>query len=138
MVHCCFACCTFRNTVIVVFVDYGCKPLLLYVIFFRVQRLEPLLVRSEKYLGHKTAIPVWKQMQNSLICYNFFSFLALNRILSDGLPKNVCSSRFSCDTCRKRKLSSSIPKTNVYPNNMFAELFAFVSMFYLTNLSLKR
>ena len=29
--HCCFACCTFHNTV--AFVDYGRKPLLLYFIF---------------------------------------------------------------------------------------------------------
>ena len=42
-------------------------------LFFRVKRIEPLfLAWSEKYLGYKTAIHMWKQMQNSPLCYDFF------------------------------------------------------------------
>ena len=36
-------------------------------------RIEPLLLaRSQKYLGYKTEIQMWKQMQNSPLCYDFF------------------------------------------------------------------
>ena len=51
-------------------------------LFFRVQRIEPLfLALSEKYLGYETAIQMWKQMQNSPLCYDFFSLLTLNHLL---------------------------------------------------------
>ena len=81
---------------------------------------------------------MWKQMQNSLLCYDsFFSLLILNNLRLyhlGALWKNFCSSLISGDSCCKRELSSS-KDINIYPNNMFAELFAFVSMSYLTNLS---
>ena len=49
-------------------------------LFFRVQQIEVLLfVRSEEYLGYKTAIHMWKQMQNYPLCYDLFSFLYLNQ-----------------------------------------------------------
>ena len=54
--------------------------------------------------------------------------------LIPALRKNFCSSQCSNDSCCKREPSSS-KDINIYPNNMFAELFAFVSMSCLTKLS---
>ena len=66
-----------RQSSLIMDANHFCSTL-----FFLVQRIEPLLlVRSEKYLGRKTAIRMWKQMQNYPICYDFFLFLALNHLL---------------------------------------------------------